>query len=166
MVSGPLLSPWLRRGLEAGVLSGLVAIAVLSGLDLVATSGPVALPGPPAGLFVLAPAVLPLAVIPVSYPTAMAATRTDALLGALTAFLVAADATALVVATRLLLAGGQLEVPAGALTAGLALPAVVVGILAGQLAGPVGFGRRAGARSALATLVASIVVLALAAPFA
>jgi hypothetical protein len=94
----------------------------------------------------------------------MAPTRSDALMGAVTAYLVAADVTTIVAASPISLERAQQELGAGLLVALLASVPAVVGLLAGQLATPLGFGRRAGAVGAIVAGIASVVVL-LAIPF-
>jgi hypothetical protein len=147
MPRGGLLPTWLRRSLEAAIPAAVLAIGTLVarlGVD----AEPAALPVGLAGALVLAPPVLGLAVIPIAYPIAFAATRSDAILGAIASFLIAADATVIVASSRVELEGGS--VLGMGLLAGLlaAIPAVV-GLLASQFVSPVGFGKRAGGWSAL-----------------
>jgi hypothetical protein len=153
---------WLRRGIEAAVIGGGVAVVSLLGTGLGrsgAESPAVALPVGASGLLLLAPAVLALGAVAVTYPVAMAATRTDALLGAFAGFLLAADAV-------IILAGGPVSLPrtgvvvgAGVLSALIALGPAIVGIVAGQLASTLGFGRRAGGWTAAGAVVAGLLAL-------
>lgn len=150
---------WLRRALEAVVVAVAVSVVSLVGGQL-STPETVTLPVGAPGALLMAPAVLAMAVIPVAWPMAMAATRSDALLGALAAILVATDLT-------LVLASGLLEMapldrafPAGFLAVLLAAGPALLGILAGQLVAPLGFGRHAGAWSAAVGAGSAVVVLA------
>lgn len=155
---------WLRRGLEAGIFGGLLAV-----LDVLAYrwapfgSGIAALPGGFAGAIVLALPVFAMGVFAVGYPVIMAATRSDALLGAITAALVAADLLLLfTLATdlRVALRGGAQILPIGMLAAALAGPAAVTGLVGSQLFTPLGFGRRAGLiATGAATFVAVPILL-------
>jgi hypothetical protein len=149
---------WLRRSFEAGLAAGAVAVVSLVGGKLSGTEV-VVLPHGVPGALLLAPSVLALGVIPAAYPVALAATRSDALLGAVAAFLIAADAAALLAAGRLQVEGTGLELPAGFLTVLLAAAPAAAGIAAGQLATPLGFGRHAGAWSAAVAAIASLAAL-------
>ncbi len=149
-------TPWLRRGLEAAVVAAIVAIGSLAGDRLSAGGGPYVLPDGPISGLVLAPAVLALGVLTCAYPIAMAATRTDAVLGAAAAFLVAADLTIVFAADRILLGPANDQMAGGLLVALLALGPAVMGLLGGQILTSLGFGRRAGAVAAiLAAIVAA-----------
>jgi hypothetical protein len=152
-------SSWLRRALEAALVSGLVAIVSLVGGLLSAGADLVALPRGPTGVLLLAPSVLALGVIPVAWPAAMAATRSDALFGSLAGFLIAADAAVILARGRVLVEGTSIELPAGFLAVLLAVVPAVAGVLGGQLGSAVGFGRNAGARSAIAAALATVFVL-------
>jgi len=140
-----LLAPWLRRAIEAAVVASVVAITTLLGDQLTGPGRPALMTGP-AGALRLAPGVLALGVVTVAYPVAMAATRSDALLGAISGFLLASDLT--------ILFTGALFVVALA-----SLPALV-GLLASQVATPLGFGRRAGAGAAVTGALIALVILA------
>jgi hypothetical protein len=153
---------WLRRGLEAALVAAIVAIAPLVG-SLLAGPPPHPLPGGLGGAVMLGPSVLALAVVTSAYPVTMAATRSDALLGALAALLLAVDATLVVAADRIVLPDQGVEIGAGLLVAALALVPAVAGLLAGQAATPFGFGRRAGGITAGVAAAAGVVVLAVAA---
>ncbi|HEV8488394.1 MAG TPA: hypothetical protein VGQ58_01260 [Candidatus Limnocylindrales bacterium] len=154
-----LVPPWLRRALEAAAVSAVVALGALAGAGL-AAGGPFTLPpGLPGGL-VLAPAVFALSVIPVAYPVAMAATRGDAVLGAMAALLIAADVTVVVAGGRVIMGPGGLELGSGLLVATLAAGPAIVGLLCGELLTPLGFGRRAGAIAAVTGALGAAAVLA------
>jgi hypothetical protein len=154
------VAPWLRRGVEAAVAAAIVAIAALAGERLSAGGTVYPVPSGLAGVLVLAPPVLALGVLTVAYPVAMAPTRSDALMGAVFAYLIAADATVVLAGSPFSLERAGRELPGGLLVGLLALIPAIAGILGGQLATPLGFGRRAGAIGALVAAVASLVVLA------
>jgi hypothetical protein len=151
---------WVRRSLEAALVAGLVAIVSLVGGRLSAPPDIVVVPRGISGGLLLAPSVLALGVISAAWPIGMAATRTDALFGALAGFLIAADATVLLASGRVLLEGTGVELPAGFLAVILAAIPAIVGIAAGQLGTPVGFGRNAGARSAIVAAAVAVIILA------
>jgi hypothetical protein len=153
-----LIPPWLRRALEAAVVSTVVAIGALAGAGL-ATGGPYALPPGLSGALLLVPAVFALAVLPVAYPVAMAATRGDAILGAVAALLISADVTVVLAGGRVLVGRGGVELGSGLLVASLAAISGFVGLLSGGLLTPLGFGRRAGAITAVAATLSAAAVL-------
>jgi hypothetical protein len=153
------LAPWIRRAIEAAVAAALVAIGTLAGEQLSAGGAVYPIPAGMTGALVLAPPVLALGVITIAYPVAMAATRSDALMGAVAAYLVAADVTTVVAASPLILERADQQLGGGLLVALLALAPAVIGLVAGQVATPLGFGRRAGAIGAIAAAVASVIVL-------
>jgi hypothetical protein len=153
------LTPWLRRAVEAAVVAGLVAIATLTGNRLSAGGAEYALPDGPLGGLVLAPAVLALGVLTCAYPTAMAATRADGILGAAAAFLIAADLTIVFAGNRIILGAAEQQLSGGLLVALLALGPAIMGLLGGQLLTPLGFGRRAGAVAAILAAIVAIGVL-------
>ena len=157
------LPPWLRRGLEAGVIAALVSIVTLLGGARTGAAGRIVLPEGPAGSLLLAPAVLAIGVITVGYPIAYAATRRDAVVGSIAAFLVAANAVALIVTTEVDMAGMGRSMGLGVLAGVLALPPAIVGLGAGQVFTRLGFGRRAGAFSTAASGAFALLVLVLAA---
>lgn len=152
------LPSWLRRALEAALLA--TAVAVLPQLpEIVEGPGRGVLPiGPGAALF-LAPAILALAVITAAYPVALAASRSDAVLGSIAAFLIAADATLVLAGASVPLRGGG-EVPSGLLAAAAAVLPALAGLAAGQLGTALGFGRRAGAISAIVGAIGAVVAVA------
>jgi hypothetical protein len=154
------LAAWLRRSIEAAIMGAVVAVASLVGERISAGGGDYALPGGPTGSLLLAPPVLALAVLTCAYPVAMAATRSDALFGATAAFLLAADVTTILAAGRLTLASPAVNLPAGLVAVLLAIVPAALGLLAGQAAVPVGFGRRAGAWTAAGSAVTAIAILA------
>jgi hypothetical protein len=81
----------------------------------------------------------------------LAATRGDAVLGSVAAFLVAADllmVVSMVAGSSIWVSPLSRSLPIGTVAAGLAVPAGLVGLLVGQLTTPLGFGRSAGIRSA------------------
>jgi hypothetical protein len=153
------VAPWLRRGIEAAVAAAIVAIAALAGERMSAGGTVYPVPAGIAGVLVLAPPVLALGVLTVAYPVAMAPTRSDALMGAITAFLVAADSTVVLAGSPFSLERAGREVPGGLLVGLLALIPAIAGLVGGQLATPLGFGRRAGAIGALVAAIATLVVL-------
>jgi hypothetical protein len=157
-----LLPPWLRRGLEAGVIAALVAIVTLFGATASSAAGRLTLPAGPAGSLLLAPAVLAIGVITVGYPVAYAATRPDAILGSLVAFLLAANAAALLVQTEVDMATIDRSMALGVLVGVLALGPAIVGLGAGQVLTRLGFGRRAGAFATVGSGAFALIVLVLA----
>lgn len=167
-MNGVRLPAWLRRGIEAGVfaaLIGLVTVVVLGWETRL--PGPIVLPGGLGALVVLALPVMALGVLAVTYPVAFAATKGDAILGAIAGWVVGANLLALVtilVGQRVLLLGAGLAVPLGIVAALLAAPAALAGLLAAQLLTPLGFGRRAGRYAAAASAVTATAVLLVIAP--
>ncbi len=157
----PLLPAWLRRGLEAALVAAIVAIASLWGDRLSAGGAPFPFPAGPAGALQVAPAVLALGVLTTAYPIAMAATRSDALMGALAAYLVACDLTIVFIGGHVSLERLAAVLPVGAFVALLALGPTVAGVAGSQVGASLGFGRRAGAIAAVASAVAAVVVLTL-----
>ena len=152
------LPRWLQRAIEAALVAGLLGIVStvaaaphLAGGDVVPRLGLV-------GSLLLIPPVLALAVIATAYPVALAATRSEALLGAIGSSLLVADALVLLVPTPVLLESLERQVPIGALAGGLGLASGLVGIIAGQAGTRLGFGRRAGAVTSVAAAVAGVVV--------
>lgn len=158
-----LLPPWLRRGLEAGVIAALVAIVTLLGATASSAAGRMALPQGPAGSLLLAPAVLAIGVITVGYPVAYAATRIDAVLGSIVAFLIAANAAAFLVTVQVDAATLGRSMAIGVLAGVLAVGPAIVGLGASQALTRLGFGRRAGAFAAASSGALALVMLVLAA---
>jgi hypothetical protein len=158
-----LLPPWLRRGLEAGIIAALVAIVTLFGATTAAAAGRIAFPPGLAGSLLVAPGVLALGVITVGYPIAYAATRPDAVFGALVAFLGSAALTAAVIRTQADLSGFEgRSMALGVLVGELALGPAIVGLGASQVLTRLGFGRRAGAFATVSSGVFALVILVLA----
>jgi hypothetical protein len=153
-----IVPPWLRRALVAAAVSAVVALGALAGAGL-ATGGPYLLPPGLAGALLLAPPVFALSVIPIAYPVAMAATRGDAILGAVAALLIAADVTVVVAGGRVIMGPGGLELGSGLLVGTLAAGPAIIGLLCGELLTPLGFGRRAGAIAAVAGAIGAVAVL-------
>ncbi len=128
--------------------------------------GPVVLPaGLGAGL-VLALPVLSMGVLAVAYPVAMAATKGDAILGAITAWIVGADLLAIVTAAmgQRILLGSGVTVPLGIVAGLVAAPVALAGLLAAQLFTPLGFGRRAGRIAAIVASAVAIPILVIIVP--
>jgi hypothetical protein len=157
----PLIPPWLRRGLEAAVVAAIVAIAAFAGDRFGTSEGPVPLPSGPTGALLLAPAVFGIGVVTTAYPVAMAATRGDAILGVVAAWLVAVDLTILFVGGHLVLEGAGIQLPAGVLVGLVTLAPLAAGLAASQLGASLGFGRRAGALAAVGSAVGAVVGLML-----
>ena len=119
------------------------------------------------GSIVLALPVLAVGVFAVAYPVGLAATRLDAILGAVTGAIVAADLLALITVAageRVAILGGANVLPVGFLAAILATPAAVGGIAASQLFSPHGFGRRAGRIGAVAAIIVATPILLVGVP--
>jgi hypothetical protein len=157
------LPAWLRRGLEAGIFAALLSLVTVLALAWEHQGpGPVILPsGVGAGL-VLALPVLSIGVLAVAYPVTMAATKGDAILGAVTAWIVAADLLAIAtvaIGQQLLLVGAGITVPLGVVASVFAAPAALGGLLAAELFTPFGFGRRAGRLAAIAAAAIATPIL-------
>jgi hypothetical protein len=164
------LPAWLRRGLEAGVFATLLSLVTVVTLSWEHQGrGPVILPsGLGAGL-VLALPVLSLGVLAVAYPVAMAATKGDAILGAIAAWIVGANLLAIItvlMGQRLLLVEAGITVPFGIVAGLIAAPAALSGLLAAELFTPLGFGRRAGRFAAIAATVVGVPILLFLVPLA
>jgi len=156
----------MRRGFEAGVVGAMLSVGTLVAFQLSRPAPRLTLPNGLDGSLILAPAVVALGIFAVSYPTFLAATREDAVLGVLAAFLVAADAFMLVsfvARDAVLIHSLGRSLPLGVVAAALAVPVAVVGLAIGQLSTPVGFGRSAGLRSALGGAALGLVVVVVAA---
>ncbi len=158
------LPAWLRRGLEAGCFASVLSLLIVfatpngSGVDL----GIRALPKGLDGALAMALPVIAIGVFAVTYPVALTATRAEAVLGAITAVLVAGDLVTLLTAAmgdRLVLRGGLQVLPSGLLATMLALPSATLGLAASQLFSSFGFGRRAGRLAAVVSTLVAIVVL-------
>jgi hypothetical protein len=160
---------WLRRGLEAGLFAGLLSLLTVIAYrwDRGAAVGVATLPVGLTGSIVLALPVLAVGVFAVAYPVGLAATRLDAILGAVTGAIVAADLLALITVAageRVAILGGASVLPVGFLAAILAMPAAVGGIAASQLFSPHGFGRRAGRIGAVAAIIVATPILLVGVP--
>jgi hypothetical protein len=162
----PRLAAWLRRGLEAGIFAALLSMLTVLALAWERSpTGPTILPGGIAAGMTFALPVLSIGVLAVAYPVALAATRGDAILGAIVGWIVAADLLAIVTVAmdqRILLLGLGITTPLGILAGLFAAPAALGGLLAGELFTPLGFGRRAGRLAAVgATAVATTILVIL-----
>jgi hypothetical protein len=157
------LPAWLRRGLEAGVFAALLSLVTVVTLSWEHQGpGPVILPEGLGASMILALPVLSLGVLTVAYPVALAATKGDAILGAIVAWIVGADLLAIVTAAmgqRLLLLGAGVTIPLGVVAGALAAPAALGGLLAAELFTPLGFGRRAGRVAAVAASAVAVPIL-------
>jgi hypothetical protein len=162
------LPAWLRRGLEAGIFAALLSLVTVVVLEWERPAvGPIILPGGIGAGLTLALPVLSIGVLAVAYPVALAATRGDAILGAIAGWLVAADLVALVtvlIDQRVLLLGSGATVPLGIVAGLFAAPAALGGLLAAQLLTPLGFGRRAGRVGAVAATAIAVPILVVLVP--
>lgn len=155
------LPNWLRRGIEAGVVGGMLAVGTLVSLQLSRPEPRLVIPNGVDGALMFAPALIALGVFVVAYPTFVAATRDEAILGLAAAFLIAADALMLVsfwLGDQVIVHPLSRNLPLGVVGAALAVPVMLAAVLVGQLTAPFGFGRSAGLRSALAGAGAGIIV--------
>ena len=156
-----LLPAWLRRGFEAGAIGALLSGGTLLAFHLSRPEPRLALPQGIDGSLILVPALLALGVLAVGMPIFLAATRTEAILGALAGFMVAADllmAVSLVSRQLIVVHVLSRSLPLGVVAAVLAIPVALVGIAAGQLASEHGFGHSAGFRSVLGAAVAALAI--------
>ena len=156
------LPAWLRRGLEAGIFAALLSLITVLTLAWEGHGpGPIHLPEGVRASLVMALPVLSIGVLTVAYPVALAATRGDAILGAITGWIVGADLLALVTAImdQRLLLGSGIALPLGIAAGLFAAPAALAGLLAAELLTPLGFGRRAGRFSAVAAATVATVIL-------
>ena len=161
-----LIPPWLRRGFEAGAIGALLAAGTLVAFQLSRPAPRLALPNGLDSALILTPAVVALAIFAVSYPTFLAATREDAVLGVVAAFLIAADAfmlISLLARDEVLIHPLGRSLPLGVVATGVAVPAAIAGLLIGQLTAPLGFGRSAGLRSALGGAAVGLIAVVVAA---
>lgn len=157
-----LIPPWIRHGFEAGVVGALLSAGTLVAFQLSRPEPRLFVPNGLDGSLILVPAVLALGLFAVSYPTFMAATRSDAVLGAVAAVLVAADALMLIslwARDSVMVHPLGRSVPLGVVAAALALPVAIVALLAGPVASPLGFGKSAGLRSAIGGAVLGVVAV-------
>ena len=163
------LPAWVRHGLEAGVFAGLISplTVVAYHWHPSAAVGVATLPVGLTGSVVLALPVLAVGVFAIAYPIGLTATRLDAILGAATGAIVAADLLALITVVageRVAIRGGANVLPIGFLASLLALPPVVGGIAASQLFSPHGFGRRGGRIGAVAAVIIALPILLVGVP--
>jgi hypothetical protein len=161
-----LIPPWLRRGFEAGVVGALLAAGTLVAFQLSRPAPRLALPNGLDSALILTPAVVALAIFAVSYPTFLAATREDAVLGVVAAFLIAADAfmlISLLARDEVLIHPLGRSLPLGVVATAVAVPAALAGLVIGQLTAPLGFGRSAGLRSALGGAAVGLIAVVVAA---
>jgi hypothetical protein len=162
VIRRPVLPPWLRRGVEAGVVGAILSVGTLVAFQLSRPAPRLVLPHGFDTSMILAPAVVALGILIVAYPTFLAATREEAILGIVVAFLVAADAFMAVS----FLFGDDVYVhplarslPLGVVAAAAAVPVALVGTLAGQMTAPLGFGHSTGMRSAMAGAVVGLIAV-------
>jgi len=159
---------WLRRGLEAGIFAALLSLITVLTLGWENRGpGPLILPGGLGAGLALALPVLSIGVLAVAYPVALAATKGDAILGAIVGWIVGADLLAAVAAVmdeRLLLIGVGVTVPFGVVAGVFAAPAALGGLLAAELFTRLGFGRRAGRAAAIVAAAISTPILLLVVP--
>lgn len=163
------LPAWLRRGLEAGLFAGLLSLLTVVAYrwDRGAAVGVAPLPVGLTATIVFALPVLAVGVFAVAYPIGLTATRLDAILGAATGAVVAADLLTLITVVageRVAILGGANVLPVGFLAAILATPCAVGGIAASQLFSPHGFGRRAGRIGAVAAVIVATPILLVGVP--
>jgi hypothetical protein len=152
----------MRRGLEAGVVGAVLALGTLVAFQLSRPAPRLYLPNGLDSALILMPAVVALGIFIVSYPTFLAATREDAILGVVAAFLVAADAFMLVsflARDNVLIHPLARSLPLGVLAAAVSVPVALAGLLCGQVRAQLGFGRSAGLRSALGGAALGLVVV-------
>lgn len=162
-----LLPAWLRRGFQAGALGALLSGGTLLAYQLGRPAPRVALPQGIDGSLILVPALLALGVLAISLPIFLAATRAEAILGALAGFMVAADLlmiVSLISRQSIFVHALSRSLPLGVVAAVLAIPAVLVGLVVGTLTTELGFGHSAGLRAAIGA-AAAILPLALVGPF-
>jgi len=168
-MQGRRLPAWLRRGLEAGLFATVLATLIVFVVPRSAGNviGIRALPVGLDGSLAMALPVLAIGVFAITYPIALTATRSEAILGALASLLVAADLVTLLTAAigdRVALHGGAQVLPSGLLSSLLALPAATLGFAAAQLFTPFGFGRRAARAAAVVSGMVALATLLVGVP--
>ncbi len=164
-----LLVPWLRRGIEAGVFGALLSGGTILAFQFSREPPRQTLPNGLDGAMILTPAVLALAVFTVSFPAFLAATREEAVLGAVAAFLIAADLlmlVSLIVGDTILYHPVSRWLPLGVVSVMLAVPPAIIAVAVAQLTTPLGFGRSAAFRTAAVSILPSLAAVALGARFA
>jgi hypothetical protein len=161
-----LLPPWIRRGFEAGVVGALLSAGTLLAFQLSRPAPRLQLPNGLDSSLILTPAVVALGIFVVSYPTFLAATREDAVLGVVAAFLIAADVfmlVSLLSRDEILVHPLGRNLPLGIVATAVAVPVALGGLVIGQLTAPLGFGRSTGLRSAVAGAALGVVAVVVAA---
>jgi hypothetical protein len=156
----------MRRGFEAGVIGAMLAAGTLVAFQISRPAPRLQLPNGLDSSLILTPAVVALGIFVVSYPTFLAATREDAVLGVVAAFLIAADAfmlISLVARDEVLVHPLGRSLPLGVVAAAVSVPVALGGLLIGQLTAPLGFGRSTGLRSALGGAALGLVFVVVAA---
>jgi hypothetical protein len=159
-----IIPPWLRRGAEAGVLGALLASGTVAAFHLYVVMPRMFLPPGLAGALILAPAVVALGVLIVCYPAFLAATRSDAVMGAVAAYMIAADvfmAVSFMTRDEIFIHSLGRSVSLGLVAAAASVPTAIAALLIGQFSAPFGFGRSTGLRSALAGAVAGSIAVIL-----
>jgi hypothetical protein len=144
----------------------MLSVGTLVAFQLSRPAPRLTLPNGLDGALILTPAVVALGIFVISYPTFLAATREDAVLGVVAAFLVAADAFMLVsfaARDQVIVHPLARSLPLGVVAASLAVPVALGGLLVGQLTARIGFGRSAGLRSAVVGAALTVVAVLLAA---
>ena len=166
MVPSRFLPPWLRRGLEAGVICGLLAAGTLVAFQLSRPAPRLTLPNGIDTSLILTPAMVALGVLAVSYPTFLAATRREAVLGVIAALFVGADGfllVSLVARDAVMVHPLGRSLPLGLIALALAVPVAVAATLIGQLTSPLGFGRSTGLSSTLGGAALGLIAVLIAA---
>jgi hypothetical protein len=156
-----LIPAWLRRGFQAGAIAALLSGGTLLAYHLSRPTPRVALPQGIDGALILVPALLALGVLAVSLPIFMAATRSEAIFGALVGFMVAADLLmAVSFVSRELIEVHFLtrSLPLGVVAAVLSVPVALVGLAASQFVSEHGFGHTAGLRGVIGAAVAAFAI--------
>jgi hypothetical protein len=162
VIRGRLIPNWLRRGFEAGIVGALLSAGTLVAFQLSRPAPRLTVPNGVDGSMILMPAVLSLGVFVVAYPTLLAATRHEAVLGVAAAFLIAADVLMLISFAQrdsVMVHVLSRSIPLGLVGVALAVPVAVVAVVVGQTSAPLGFGRSAGLRSAVAGTVLAVAVV-------
>ena len=144
----------------------MLAVGTLVAFQLSRPAPRLALPTGLDTSLILTPAMDALGILAVSYPTFLAATRREAILGIVTALFVAADAfllVSLVARDEVLVHPLGRSIALGLIAIALAVPVAIAATLIGQLSSPLGFGRSAGLRSAVGGAALGLVVVVVAA---
>ena len=157
-----VVPPWLRHGFEAGVVGALLSAGTLVAFQLSRPAPRVTVPNGVDGSMILTPAVVALGIFVVSYPTLLAATRQEAVLGVIAAFLIAADVLMLISLSQrdsVMVHALARPLPLGVIGVALATPVAIIALVIGQTSAPLGFGRSAGLRSTLVGAVLALLVV-------